>query len=431
MKLCDYPKLATTLLLLIFGALLLALLGTPVHGRLDVEGYVEPALGVRYDNEGPIEQRNVLEENRIMLENRWYGAAGSQATLRGLIKHEGRENAEVELREGSLMVPLGHRYDLTVGRQTLSWGPARYEFVNDRFAKDYRSFFLGRDLEYLKAPNDALRLAGYLDHFNFDLALMPRFEHDRTARGLNLPVYHPGEGELRSAGDTLPGVARPEDDISDGEVHLRVHRNFGRWETALYGYRGFTGTPRAVRTVGSDSEVYHPQMAAGGFSLRGPLFGSIVWLEGAYEDIRAEDAGSNPNLPSDQYQFMAGLEYQTQPTVTYMLQGTWLIDDDASQARRQAENDLDDDHPATERDKYRLQVATTREYWDDRLVVEARGLFGITEEDYNLRLQANYEWSDSINIYAGTLHFDGEYEDTRFGALEENDLFYSRLRYSF
>ncbi|MGM0381021.1 MAG: hypothetical protein ACQEP7_03460, partial [bacterium] len=180
MKLCDYPKLATALCLLVCGALVLSFSSSAVLGNVNLEGYVEPALGVRYNNDGPVEQRNVLKETRALLENSWYGSAGSQLTLRGLIKHTDGEDADLNLREGSIMVPLGHSYDLTAGRQVLSWGPARYEFVNDRFSKDYRSFFLGRDLEYLKAPNDALRLAGYWDLFNFDLALMPEFEPDRT-----------------------------------------------------------------------------------------------------------------------------------------------------------------------------------------------------------------------------------------------------------
>lgn len=42
----------------------------------------------------------------------------------------------------------------------LSRGPARCEFVTDRFAKDFESFFVGRDLEYLDPPSEALRAPG-------------------------------------------------------------------------------------------------------------------------------------------------------------------------------------------------------------------------------------------------------------------------------
>jgi hypothetical protein len=360
------------ILLLILGFVL------PVasHGAgLPVEGYIEQAYGVRYDEEGPIDKSNVLDETRLMLEHRWYGRGGEVATVKALAKHEDEDNSDIEVREASIFLPLGTAYELNVGRQVLSWGPARYEFVNDRFTKDYRSFFLGRDMEYLKAPNDALKLSRYGDWFNLDLVLMPDFDGARLPQGRNIPGYHPGEQEL-VAGDSMPGLTTPKKSLDNGEVHLRLHRMIGRWEAALYGYRGFTSTPVAYSSA--DTSSYHPELAAVGFSLRGPLMGTVVWLEGGYEDIRDDGAGIDRNLPTDQYIFLTGFEYQTSPTVTYMMQGSMYVQDDASERRAK----FDSDDPESERESYRLQLATNRTYFEERLTLEARGFVGFTEEDW-------------------------------------------------
>jgi hypothetical protein len=360
------------ILLLILGFVL------PVasHGAgLPVEGYIEQAYGVRYDEEGPIDKSNVLDETRLMLEHRWYGRGGEVATVKALAKHEDEDNSDIEVREASIFLPLGTAYELNVGRQVLSWGPARYEFVNDRFTKDYRSFFLGRDMEYLKAPNDALKLSRYGDWFNLDLVLMPDFDGARLPQGRNIPGYHPGEQEL-VAGDSMPGLTTPKKSLDNGEVQLRLHRMIGRWEAALYGYRGFTSTPVAYSSA--DTSSYHPELAAVGFSLRGPLMGTVVWLEGGYEDIRDDGAGIDRNLPTDQYIFLTGFEYQTSPTVTYMMQGSMYVQDDASERRAK----FDSDDPESERESYRLQLATNRTYFEERLTLEARGFVGFTEEDW-------------------------------------------------
>ena len=62
-----------------------------------------------------------------------------------------------DLREASLLYRLGNFADVKLGRQVLTWGTGDLIFINDLFPKDWNSFFIGRDEEYLKAPSDALK----------------------------------------------------------------------------------------------------------------------------------------------------------------------------------------------------------------------------------------------------------------------------------
>ena len=49
--------------------------------------------------------------------------------------------------------------DLKAGRQVVTWGTGDLLFINDLFPKDWQSFILGRDEEYLKAPSDTVKVA--------------------------------------------------------------------------------------------------------------------------------------------------------------------------------------------------------------------------------------------------------------------------------
>ncbi len=111
-----------------------------------------------------------------------------------------------------------------------------------------------------------------------------------------------------------------------------------------------------------------------------------------------------------------------------MLQVHWLHNYDSDGLRAAIE---EDNHPYEKRNRYRLQMATERTYMSDRLTLRARGFAGLQVQDWHLRLEADYEWSDNIRIYAGSLHYDADNETSRFGAMQDHDAFYSRLRYSF
>ncbi len=47
--------------------------------------------------------------------------------------------------------------NLKIGRQVFTWGTGDYLFINDLFPKDYESFYIGRDDEYLKRPSEAVK----------------------------------------------------------------------------------------------------------------------------------------------------------------------------------------------------------------------------------------------------------------------------------
>ena len=84
-----------------------------------------------------------------------------------------------DLREANFEASPTDNVDLKFGRQILTWGTGDLVFINDLFSKDWHSFFLGRDEEYLKAPSDALKASLYSNVVNVDLIYNPHFDADR------------------------------------------------------------------------------------------------------------------------------------------------------------------------------------------------------------------------------------------------------------
>lgn len=421
---CRHLCASGTVALVLLAALLLGS-PEPVDAR-QIQGQADLGLALRPSTAGPHDDRILDAETRLLLERQWYGARGEMLDLRVLAVQELRGDAGVEIRQASLFIPLGGSVEITAGRQVLSWGPGQFEFVNDRFAKDFESFFVGRDLEYLKAPNDALRTRSFLGSWTVDLVLAPVFQQDRLPDPRSFPVMDPATGQVVANPDFKADL--PGEDLSSGELHLRVDRQIGRWETALYGFRGFTGTPEGVREVDGEATPFHPQMAAVGLSLRGPVLSGLGWLEAAYENIREEGAGVDPQLPPDRWVTLAGYRWNPTPTRTFMVQGSAIGQVDADRLR-ETWAEMDPDHPQGERAHLRLQGNVTESFRADRMQVGVRLLWGVTEEEAHWRLRLGYDISDDLIFEARYHGFAGDHPAGRFGLLRDHDLVSLRLRY--
>ncbi len=93
------------------------------------------------------------------------------------------ERADFDLREAYVFTMPFDFMDLKIGRQILTWGTGDLVFINDLFPKDWQSFFIGRDVEYLKAPSDAVKVSLFSGWANLDVAYTPKFDSDRFISG--------------------------------------------------------------------------------------------------------------------------------------------------------------------------------------------------------------------------------------------------------
>jgi len=108
------------------------------------------------------------------------------------------EDVNGEMREMNILFSPLDYVDIKLGRQTLTWGTGDLLFVNDLFPKDWESFFIGRDDEYLKAPSDAVKGSIFSDLLNIDLVYTPLFNGSQFIDGARLSYWNPILG--RTAG---------------------------------------------------------------------------------------------------------------------------------------------------------------------------------------------------------------------------------------
>ena len=116
---------------------------------LEIHGFWDTRAGGRFLND-PHEKDMSVMESRVQLD---FFASLETVDLKYKADVYGdfvTEDVHYDMREGNVFIPL-ETMDIKVGRQVLTWGTGDLVFINDLFPKDWVSFFIGRDTEYLKA----------------------------------------------------------------------------------------------------------------------------------------------------------------------------------------------------------------------------------------------------------------------------------------
>lgn len=394
-------------------------------------GFVETRLGYR-TKEDPFQEAASIAEARARLEADW-SPTGATLRFSGDFVYDGvDEDRDIDLetgrgwfdlREANIVFrPLGFA-DVKLGRQILTWGTGDLIFINDLFPKDFRSFFIGRDEEYLKAPSDALRLSFFFDAVNLDIVYTPRFDADRFIDGTRLTFFNPARDDLVGRNAVLETRA-PNDWFSDDEIAVRTYRNFGSFEIALYAYDGFWKAPAGFSASG---RAVHPELRVWGASVRGPLMGGIANAELGYYDSRDDIEGDNPLIQNSEMRVLVGYEREVLPDLTigvqYFLQR--LSDYDA--LRRT----WPDGQRVPERNHHTLTLRATKLAFNQNLILSLFNFWSPNEDDGYLRLRTSYKLTDDWLMEAGANFFYGPNEITFFGQLKTNDNVFAGIRRSF
>jgi len=206
----------------------------------DLTGFGEMRIGLRLQDD-PTQKQVSIGEGRLHLEvvKSWQGVTANLATdfLYDPVLDRHRIDLEsgegwFDLREANLVFRPTDFSDVKIGRQILTWGTGDLIFINDLFPKDWNSFFIGRDEEYLKAPSDALKVALYHEFVNLDIVYIPLFDSDRYIDGRRISYFN---GNVNAVvGRNMPVLVDERNQwFKEDEIALRLHRLIGAYETAL------------------------------------------------------------------------------------------------------------------------------------------------------------------------------------------------------
>ncbi len=404
----------------------LLLMAVPVGAEVSIDGFLQILYGGRLDESNPTATEQTASETRLQLRLEDYGDVAEFFGRIDLV-YDGADSSDYawELREGYLKFRLGSRLDFKVGRQILTWGTGDLIFINDVFAKDYRSFFVGRDDQYLKAPQNAIRTEFYSGLGSLSLVWTPRFEPNRLPTGRRLSYFN-GQSIVGEGHYFDPTTPAPK--FENSEVAMRLSRQVGSYNSSLYFYKGFYKNPMGVVIVDSSMVPIYPKLNLYGASVRGPIAGGIVWVEGGYYDSRQDRDGDDPFMPNSTVTGMVGFERQVASNLT--INGQWqadkMLDHDTYEQQQTAVN-------AFVRDELRHLITSrlTKLLYDELLALSLFVFYSPTDEDGYVRLSADYKHSDELSLAAGANIFDGNYAATEFGQFAKNDNVYMKLTYGF
>lgn len=406
----------------------MAILAGAARGEVKLDGFLQGLYGGRLDNTNPTATEFTASETRLQLrleqvgeKNEFFGRLDFTYDAADSVAFS------LELREAYLKTRLGNNFDLKIGRQVLTWGTGDLIFINDVFAKDYRSFFVGRDDQYLKAPQNALRMEYYGSIGSLALVWTPRFEPNRLPDGRTLSYYNPFAGQIVGQGyeSTVP---LPPAQFKNGETAARFSRQVGGFNTALYFYHGFYKNPvGAMMSDGGPMPIY-PRLNVYGASMRGQVLGGIVWLEGGYFDSRQDQCGANPLIPNSSATAMIGFERQIATNLT--INGQWQAEATMDYDRYKAGQESMGGYVRDEVG-HLLTTRITQLLHSELVSLSAFVFYSPTDEDVYARLKAEYKYTDQVTFAAGANIFDGQSPATSFGQFQKNDNLYVKVTYNY
>jgi hypothetical protein len=391
--------------------------------RTDFNGFVEVRAGSRVQDD-PNQKDASIGELRLQFDLStdldWAILKLKGDLLGDLVTEE----SEAELRELNLAFSPLEMMDAKLGRQVLTWGTGDLLFINDLFPKDWESFFIGRDDEYLKAPSDALKTSFFFDAFDLDLIYVPEFNGSVYIDGSRISYWNGLQGKIVGQDSIFVDDERNHV-FRDDEVHVRLAKNISGLELGLYGYHGFWKTPEGVLLAGP--KLFYPGLAVGGASLRSTMLGGIVNVEIGYYDSLDDRDGIDSLVRNSELRLLTGFERELARDFTggfqYYLE--YMQDYD--------EYEQTTTDPTTRKDEFRhlLTIRLTKLLLNQNLRLSLFAYYSPSDEDGYLRPKFNYKVNDQLAIDGGINWFFGSEEHTFFGQFEDASNIYAGMRWNF
>ncbi len=394
---------------------------TSLLSNLDVHGFYEIRSGYRLRKDKYEKDMSIME-NRLQLDLSSYPDWGDLKVKGDVFGDLVTEEADFDLREANIFVSPLDFMDIKVGRQILTWGTGDLIFINDLFPKDWQSFFIGRDNEYLKAPSDALKGSLFGDWANLDIVYTPKFDPDRHIDGSRLSYWSSDLSRLAGE-DAVIRTDKPNRWFRDSELAARLYKNIDNYEFALYGYHGYWKSPAGQNV---SNQAIFPDLNVYGASIRGAIGKGIGNLEVGYYESADDLIGENNLIDNSQMRYLIGYTQEVGKDFTAGLQ--YYVEQmlDYSQYKSNLMSG-----PARDRDRHLMTLRLTKLLMNQNLRCSLFTYFSPSDKDVHIRPNINYKLNDNLALEIGGNIFFGDYPNTFFGQFQNNTNVYTGLRYSF
>jgi hypothetical protein len=313
--------------------------------------------------------------------------------------------------------------DIKVGRQVLTWGTGDYLFLNDLFAKDWQSFFSGRDDAYLKSPSTSLRTTWYLGNTTLDIAWTPEFTPDKFITGERFSYYSPQTQKLVAPAENFKLTQTNNEQWS---ARFAISKN--SVEYSLYGYHGYWPTPQGVS---EDSLPYFPRLNAFGASVRLPInkgwFNGIFNSEFSLYNSIEDHHGDDPFIANDQLRLLVGYEQEILKNLTasaqYYLEQTKDYDAYKSSSW--------DQEKIVAKNRNILTLRLRYSAMQQKLTLTVFIFYSPSDKDSFIKPSINYRYNDQWSYAIGANIFQGKNPYSFFGQHQKNSNAWLSAKYLF
>ncbi len=415
----------------------LIILGTAGHANSELpslHGFAETAVGFKVsddttkrDDVNMLEGRLQLKATHYLTGEHYLAEKGAIFTVKGDFITDGYFSGatDFDLRALNLSFTPFRLVDVKIGRQVLTWGTGQYLFVNDLFPKDYVSFYIDRDDEYLKKPSDALKMSFYPRWANIDFVVIPYFEPNTMPKGDRLSFFDSFTGGIVGVKSDRHLISPPFQ-MSNNEYAARIYRSFGSHEYAFYTFRGFDKIARSYKDE-SARQLYYERLDVYGGSVRGPFAGGIGNIEFGYYNSREDTDGSDRLVQNSMVKVLAGYDKDLggdlRAGVQYLLEKT--LDYGNYRENLLARDFRWDEH------RHVVTLSLNKQFWRQTLNVALFNYYSPSDNDGYIRPSVSYDVTDQWKVAAGANIPWGEDDLTEFGQMQYNKNVYLRVRYSF
>jgi len=389
-----------------------------------LNGYLEDRIGPRLFSDPNQSKGATLAETRFQVKTEKYWAFGGLDLAADFVLDAVTEEADFDLRQFRFTFSPLASVDVRAGRQVLSWGTGDLLFVNDLFPKDWISFLIGRDEEYLKAPGDAVRIGWFTDLFNFNFVYTPQFDPDRYIDGERLSYWNPGLGNIAGE-DARIETIEPDEWFEDDEFALRFYKTIAGCELALYGYFGFWKSPAGQDAI--TGRGVFPKLNVYGGSIQGTIGPGIGNVEFGYYDSRQDHSGDDPFINNSELRFLVGYEQELAKEFTCRFQ--YYLEH--MQDRENYRKNLPAGAKEKDENRHLLALRLTKLLFNQDLTLSLVTFFSPSDQDVYIRPKATYEINDSWTVESGGNIFAGDDDHTFFSQFEDNSNWYLSLRIAF
>ncbi|KAA3610064.1 MAG: hypothetical protein D8M58_07500 [Calditrichaeota bacterium] len=317
--------------------------------------------------------------------------------------------------------------DLRIGKQQIIWGKADGVFITDIISpKDLREFLLP-DFDEIRTGVTAVKANYYNGDNTLEFVWLPSFT----------PTAMPEEGSLWFPQLDFP--IQPEFDNSKRNVEASLQNSeiFAKY-SALTSFADFeimagyawdddptmhitkTIDPQTMQLTGLTVFPQHHRLTIAGGSFSTTVSGVVLRGEGAFYSGKyfntADPAIHDAVVQKDYIHYLIGMDYSL-----------WDINI-SGQFIQQAILDYD---KLIDQDEFEntMTFLARRDFLRETLTFELFTYVGLNNNDALIRPRLLYDLSDGFEVQFGANIFTGD--EGSFGQYDQNDMIYTKFKYSF